>query len=308
MKKWLFIGMLLLQKLSFSQAACDPAYPLPVQRLTVSGDVSLGYVEAGKGKTIVLLHGLGGNLSHWLPVVESLSDQYHVVAVDFPGYGVSDKVLPDTTKSALQFYAEAVAGLIQKKGWKEVVLAGHSMGGQVAVITALQHPALIDQLVLVAPAGLETFTTQESALLLSASQPAFFARQEEAAIRAGFNANFFEMPREGEELIRYRLRLRDCPDFTTYTEVVSGGIKGMLTHPVRDSLSQLRQPVLIVFGEQDGLIPNRYLHPALKRGDLVAEAARDIPKSKTTSIPNAGHLVQFEKPVEVSQAIKNFLQ
>lgn len=307
MKKWLFIWTLFLQKLSFSQDNCSPVYPLPVKMQQVQG-FRVGYVESGKGQTVLLLHGLGGNLSHWLPAMNQLAKEYHVIALDFPGYGASDKVVPDTTKDAIQFYADVVANFIADKQLKDVVLAGHSMGGQVAIVTALQHPKLISKLVLLAPAGLETFSQQEGAMLINATQPVVFEKQEEAAVRASFKTNFYELPNEAEALIQYRLRLKSCPDFTTYTRVVSSGVKGMLAHPVKADLKNIKQPTLIVFGENDALIPNPYLHPAIKREGLVSEAAALIPQTKTITISKAGHLLQFEKPAEVYQAIQQFLK
>ena len=308
MKKWLFMAMLFLQKLSFSQDPCLPTYQLPAKQQPISNGIQVGYVEAGQGKTVLLLHGLGGNLSHWLPVMKAMATSYHVIALDFPGYGASDKVLPDTTKDAIQFYADAVSQFIQQKGLMNVVLAGHSMGGQVAMVTALQSPELVSHLVLVAPAGLETFSQQEGALLIGASQPAVFEKQEEAAIRASFKMNFYELPGESEVLVQDRLRLKSCPDFKIYTQVVSAGVKGMLAHPVKSELKNIKQPTLILFGENDALIPNPYLHPHLTKEALVKEATALLPQSKVVMVGKAGHLLPFEKPTLVSQAINEFLK
>ena len=88
---WLII-ILLLWKPARSQDSCRPHYGKPVRMAKIEG-MNLAYVEEGKGKTILFVHGLGGNLSHWLKLMPLLADNYHCIAVDLPGYGFSDKVL-----------------------------------------------------------------------------------------------------------------------------------------------------------------------------------------------------------------------
>jgi len=80
----------------------------------------------------------------------------------------------------------------------------------------------------------------------------------------------------------------------------------MLDHPIRKDISKLTQPVLILFGENDALIPNRTLHANLKREDMLNQVSQEIKKNKIVSIPGAGHLLQFEKPGEINKEIKIF--
>ncbi len=308
MKKWRFIGwMLFLTKLSFSQNSCLPRYDMPVKQLLVVKNIKMAYIEKGKGSTILFVHGLGGNLSHWQKNFHVLSTTFHCIAVDLPGYGHSDKLFT-IDKDQLQFYADVLSSFIKKKNLKKIVLAGHSMGGQIATIVALQNPKLISKLILLAPAGLETFTEAEAKIMINATPAAVFEKQEEAAIRYNYRQNFYQQPADVEMLIQDRLRLKICPDIKQYTQAVSNSIKGMLAHPIRKDLGNLIQPVLILFGENDGLIPNRILHPNLKRGDMLTEVAHQIKRNKIISIPGAGHFVQFEQPGEINKEIKFFLQ
>lgn len=308
MKNLLLLLMLFLQKLSFSQDPCLPSYTLPVKRIEVSKGLNIGYVEGGKGSTVLLLHGLGGNISHWEPAIKVLSQKHQVYAIDFPGYGTSNKTAQDTSADILNFYADVVEKFIKEKKLGRVTLVGHSMGGQVAIITALKYPARIKKLVLVAPAGLETFTQQEGAALIAATQPHQFESQDEPAIRASYKNNFYENPSKAEDLVQDRLRLKNCPDYKNYTMVVSAGVKGMLNQPVRSLLKKIKQPVLIIFGDSDALIPNPFLHPSLTREKMIGEAIDDMFRSKFIMIPQAGHLVQYEKPEAVSKAIHQFIK
>jgi pimeloyl-ACP methyl ester carboxylesterase len=306
MKKWWFIWILLLCRHSFSQNACLPLYDLPVQKIQLSNNINIAYVRAGKGKPIIFIHGLGGNLSHWSKNINELSSDYNVIAIDLPGYGHSIQTF-NPGEDLLQFYADRIAEFIKKKKLRKVTLAGHSMGGQIAIITALSHRKQIKKLILLAPAGLETFTEIEAQILINATKPEVFKAQTETVIRDNYKRNFYQLPVDAEKLIQDRLRLIDCPEFNIYTQTVSNGVKGMLHHPVKNKLNQIKQPVLIVFGENDALIPNTFLHPTLTRQQLLDDANKIIKRKKIVQIKEAGHLLQYEKWQEVNNSIKQFL-
>jgi pimeloyl-ACP methyl ester carboxylesterase len=103
------------------------------------------------------------------------------------------------------------------------------------------------------------------------------------------------------------LKFKTCNDFSNYAIAVSKGVQGMLQHPVKDQLQNIKQAVLIIFGNHDGLIPNKYLHPALSLSDVIKNGTDNIPVSKSFLINNAGHLVQYEQPGELNKAIINFV-
>ena len=301
----IFAALLFLSA-AHAQDTCLPKYNLPVKTIELSSG-KLAYVEKGRGQTILFIHGLGGNISHWLKSVNALSASYTCIAIDLPGYGWSDKNVDTKGKDRLQFYADAITEFIKKKKIKKVMLAGHSMGAQVAIITALQNKA-VKKLTLVAPAGLETFTEKEAQLLISSTPAMLFENQDEAVIRNNFKINFVQQPADAEQLIQDRLRMKTCAGFKTYCETVSAGVKGMLAHPVKDSLQYLKMPVLIVFGANDMLIPNRYLHATLKTEELAKQSAALIPGCKVQMIEKAGHMVQFENNNQINTIIKIFIQ
>jgi pimeloyl-ACP methyl ester carboxylesterase len=307
MKKAICIALVLLWKLSFSQDSCRPQYRLPVHTLEVA-QVKLAYVEEGKGPAILMLHGVGGNLSHWLKVMHQLSTDFHCIAIDLPGYGYSDKKFDKGTADALQYDADLLVQFIKKLKLKKLVVAGHSMGGQIAMILAAQHPELVSRLVLVAPAGLEIFTTAEATMMTGATPPSVFEKQDEAVINANYRRNFFVWPQDASQLVKDRLAFRSCTDFPDFARAVSEGVKGMLAHPVKEQWNSLRMPVLLVYGANDALIPNLLFHPTLTGEGLVKEFTTSVPQTKVLRIPECGHLVQFEKPVETADAIKNFLR
>ncbi|MEQ1797300.1 MAG: alpha/beta hydrolase [Lacibacter sp.] len=306
MKRLITISISFLLSIAIhAQENCLPQYDLPVKTIQLSSG-KLAYIEKGKGKTILFIHGLGGNSSHWAKSVKELSSTNTCIAIDLPGYGWSDKQVDTKGKDQLQFYADVIAEFLQKKKIKKVILAGHSMGGQIAIITSLQNKK-VKKLILAAPAGLETFTEKEAQLLLASTPPSFFEKQDESVIRNNFKLNFYQQPADTEQLILDRLKMKQCSDFILYCTTVSNGVKGMLAHPVKDSLKNISIPVLILYGANDALIPNRYLHPGLTTESIVKESAAFIKNCKVEFVPKAGHMFQFEKSSEVNNIIQQFL-
>ncbi|KRB67823.1 alpha/beta hydrolase [Noviherbaspirillum sp. Root189] len=104
----------------------------------------------GKGPTLLLIHGLGGQMANFTyGVVERLSAQYRVVTVDRPGSGYS--VRDSATRADLSTQARAIAALIDKMQMGPTVVAGHSLGGALALTLALEHPKNVAGLALIAP-------------------------------------------------------------------------------------------------------------------------------------------------------------
>lgn len=283
---------------------CRLSYEASTQRIALSDSVSIAYTEVGKGKqTLLMIHGLGGNLTHWQ---SNALPGYRCIALDLPAYGLSSMRVYRPQGDMLSFYADVVGAFIRQKRLRNVVLMGHSMGGQVAIVLALKQPRAIKKLVLAAPAGFETFSLAEAATLLGFSKPETFKNQNEALVRAGFKRNFVEMPPQAEALIQDRLMLAKCPAFEAYFGAVAAGVKGMLDHPVRTDLGKITQPTLVIFGENDELIPNKILHKNLTTAQVAAVAA-DIPRAQLRMLPRAGHMLMYEQPEAFNRLVEAFL-
>ena len=112
------------------------------------------YLESGAdsgGPVVVLLHGLAGSSSTWLPVMSLLGAHAHVIAPDLLGHGLSAK--PHDGDYSLGAYAAGLRDLIVALGFERVTVVGHSFGGGVAMQFAYQFPELVERLVLVASGG-----------------------------------------------------------------------------------------------------------------------------------------------------------
>lgn len=111
----------------------------------------LNYERSGSGDPIVLVHGIGGELCVWEPVLEPLSRRLDVIAVDLPGFGRSTP-LPDEVTPTPQVLAHAVTELLDELGLGRVHLVGNSLGGWIALELAKADRAL--SVTALCPAGL----------------------------------------------------------------------------------------------------------------------------------------------------------
>ena len=132
-------------------------WPYPEQERWVEEPVfdgKLHLVEAGQRnqQTIVLIHGLGYRGIHdWVQVIPELTDNYHVIAIDLPGFGGSDK---HQVQYAPQKYSQLVNWVVSQFAHGPVVVIGHSMGGAVSLRYAHNYPEQVSRLIMVDVAGI----------------------------------------------------------------------------------------------------------------------------------------------------------
>lgn len=308
MKNLIAISILCLAQFTFAQNdEFMPTYKYEVKKVTIFDDIEIAYVDEGAedAPVIVMVHGLGGYIKNWYPTIEGLSDTYRCIALDLPGYGQSTLRAFDE-EDYMDFFARSLDAFVKKLELDNVILMGHSMGGQVSVVTALQNPNWLDQLILAAPAGFETFTKEEAATLTQFSSAAVLMSHTEDQIRAAYKINFVNMPPLAEEMIQDRIKAKEAPWFKDYAKVREMGVKGMLSHPVFVELDQIKVPTYVLFGEKDFLIPNRYLHAGVTT-QQVAEVGNKIPNVKIKMIEAAGHMLQMDNPAGFNRAVKQML-
>jgi pimeloyl-ACP methyl ester carboxylesterase len=282
----------------------DIQYPLPVKYVDLQEGIRIGYMDEGKGtNTLVMIHGLGSYSPAWIKNIQDLKSDYRCIALDLPGYGHSSK---GDYPGDLTFYTGIIHQFIEALNLESVTLAGHSMGGQIAIITALAHPEQIGGLVLVAPAGFEQFHKGQKQWFREVFTPDIVRLTPVEAIRNNYATNFYKFPEDANFMIRDRIAMRDADDFNWYCDIIPKNVRGMVDNPVYQLLPEIKQPVLTIFGSQDNLIPNRYLNGG-STTTIAVDGSRRIPNSLLVMIDQAGHFVQFEKSEEVNQAIRDFI-
>ncbi|MGW5728586.1 4,5:9,10-diseco-3-hydroxy-5,9,17-trioxoandrosta-1(10),2-diene-4-oate hydrolase [Nocardia beijingensis] len=269
----------------------------------VRPDLRLHYHEAGvgNGPTIVLLHGGGPGASSWsnfarnIPV---LAEHFHVLAVDQPGYGRSDK--PTEHPQYFVHSASALKDLLDHlEITTRVHLLGNSLGGGAAVRFALDYPDRAGKLILMGPGGLSTnlFAPDptEGVKLLSK----FNYEPTRENLEAFLRIMVFDQSLVTDELIDERFASASTPEALAATRAMGKSFasadfeKGMLW---RDAY-KLRQPVLLIWGREDRVNP--------LDGALVA--TKLIPRAQLHVFGGCGHWAQLEKVHEFNRLAIDFL-
>ncbi len=282
-------------------------YTFTTQTAEVNGvEVAWHDTQKGAGTPVVLIHGLASNAGFWRYNVAALEQGgCRVIAVDLPGFGKSAK--PFGAPYSLAFQAGTVASLLQKLGIAKAVWVGHSMGAQIAMTAALNHPTMVERLVLLSPAGFETFKRGEGDWMRNAVNPEFVKRTSSAAVRANLAANFFTWSDAWEWMVEERERMARAKEFDRFCYAVWCSVGAMLDEPVRAKLGRIAVPVLVIGGENDNLIPNPYLHGGFTR-DVMEDGVRALPNARLVMLPHAGHMVQIEKAGDVNREVLAFVK
>src|SRR5919112_169900 len=123
---------------------------LRTDEITLHGN-RVTYRIGGDGPLLVLIHGITSSSASWEPVLPLLAEHYTILAPDLLGHGQSDKPAGDYS---LGSHACIVRDLMLALGHERATIAGHSLGGGIAMQVAYQFPELVNRLVLVSSGGL----------------------------------------------------------------------------------------------------------------------------------------------------------
>ena len=280
-------------------------YGYEVKHAKLSNDINLAYIDEGNGnETIIFIHGLGSYIPAWKKNISELRKSYRCIAIDLPGYGKSSK---NPHSGLMSFYAKVVAEFIDNLDLGKVTLAGHSMGGQISMVAALHYPDKVEKLILVDPAGFELFHPGQRLWFKDVMTPNLIRLTTVEAIETNLASNFYNMPDDAIFMIEDRIAMRTADDFENYCYAVSQSVTGMVDEPIFNKLKYIEQPTLIFFGENDNLIPNRYLNPG-ETEPIAKAGANEIKNSKLIMVPKCGHFMMFEKSGVFNNEVKNFLK
>ena len=279
-------------------------YPLTVYKHKLKqSSIDIAYMDEGKGsKTILFLHGLGHSSLGWVKNIEALKDDFRCIAIDLPGNGLSS--FSNKYPYSIHFFARCIHDFIEEMDLKNVILAGHSMGGQIALMYAHLYPNELTGLILCAPAGLETFTSWEKTMYQSTMQMLDLFSTEENNLTQAIQNSFYKMPKDVKKLINGFIDLMHLQDKAHYKYMLDSCINAMLNEPVSKYFSKITIPVNVIFGDQDNLIPNKLIHPVSMKY-FATKAIQDFPNAKLFLLPNCGHFLQWEKPDELNKIIEN---
>jgi pimeloyl-ACP methyl ester carboxylesterase len=237
-----------------------------------------GYLAAGQGRPVVLVHGSGGRAQLWAPQLAGLADTARVIAVDLPGHGATG----GAGCRRVEEYATWLLGLLDALALERVVLGGHSMGGAIAQTVALSRPDRLSGLVLVGT-GARLRVLPRIIELFEAGSPG-------GAELVGALAYSPRTPPGA--VVEAERALQE-----TAAAVTLGDFLACDRFDVMSTLGAIRTPALVVVGRDDRLTPLKYAR-------FLAEG---IAGARLVEIEDAGHFPQVEQPAAVNAALRGFL-
>ncbi|HZS15377.1 MAG TPA: alpha/beta fold hydrolase [Candidatus Dormibacteraeota bacterium] len=275
--------------------------------LRVAG-VRTHVLEMGAGEPVILLHGFGDSMATWRYALPALARTHHVVAADLPGFGRSQ---PASRRPLLDWYAHWAEELIAKVAPRgRATLIGNSLGGAVALDTALRTPLRVSRLVLVDCAGLgagvplwwRLMTAQLGRIppLAGPAARALPGGMLERVVGQVYSTLVFHRPAAVDSACvrgysaNYTTAARIAHLFDLGHVIVRELASGRL---IADA-ERLHVPTLIVWGANDRLIPSAH----------GIALQRRIANSQLYLVDDCGHCPQLERPAEFSGAVERFLR
>jgi len=274
---------------------------MPEDRYIEVGNLKTRYWALGdKGTVVILIHGLGASADIWRYNVEALAEQHRVYVPDVIGFGRSDKPGPSFSPFDYTRFLDDFLNILRIEG---ASLIGQSLGGAIALHYALQFPQKVRKLVLVDSAGLGKeviWTLRLMSIPLVGELVSYpsrkgvelffkFAVRDPALVTKDFvdlYYNFFSRPGFQKFLLKIVRSIIN----------VAGAREEVLA-PLRNNLSKITQPTLIIWGERDRVLPLKHAYRGKEK----------LPQAELKIIEGCGHIPFFERPEEFNKLVLEFL-
>jgi pimeloyl-ACP methyl ester carboxylesterase len=278
-----------------------PRRATDLDQVVVKADgIEVSAFMVGKGRPLLLLHGLGASKISWVPVLAPLAEHHRVIVPDLPGHGESEKPMAEYSP---RFFAKVMRQFMSEIGVDEAVIVGNSLGGRVALELALRSPNRVSALALLDPSipgfraryilgFTRVFPSQVGAI------PFPVRERWMVNVMARLFADPSRLPPDAlaaaaRDFIRvYRDPRARMAFFASLRHVVTER-----PEPFFGSLRRVKQPTLILFGALDRLVPGR----------LGVRLAEHLPQADLRFLPNVGHVPQFEATEETLAALGTFM-
>lgn len=310
--KWLFgiIALLLIVGLAIGYTPDTDAQAMKAkygggasQFITLQPGLTVHVRDEGRryGPVIVLIHGSNASLHTWEPWVKRLGGQYRIVSLDLPGHG-----LTGTHPSGdydYPIFVDVVDKVLVKLGIDRAVIGGNSMGGGVTWMYALAHPEKVEAMILVDAAGAPRWEATRKApiglriarmpVLRDIAKIITPRSMIESSFKTSVSVKSVATPAAIDrywELLRYPGNREATIKRFSYTHN---------NHPAtKEKLATLKIPTLILWGEEDNLIP-------VKSAKWFADV---IPESRLIIYPKVGHIPMEEVADQSAADVAAFLQ
>jgi pimeloyl-ACP methyl ester carboxylesterase len=260
-----------------------PAEATAANTIAIAG-IELEILERGAGAPILYLHG-GAGIAPDVTFIDLLARRRRVFAPSHPGFGKSS--LPDWLDS-VDDIAHVYLELLDRLALRRTDVVGLSLGGWIAAELATKVPERIDRLVLIAPVGVKTGRPDQLDI------PDIFAMSRDKLDRLRFHdpaRHAFDLAAMPEEELHIVARNRETLALLTWEPY-------MHNPKLKHRLHWVNVPTLFLRGASDGIVSAEYLE----------RYAALIPKARSDTIDEAGHLPQVEQPDTTASKVLHFLE
>ena len=253
--------------------------------------MSLAFQEYGKGPPIIILHGLFGSSQNWRSMAERLADRYRVFACDLRNHGAS----PWADSMTYQEMADDLETLIDDKGLSSATVLGHSVGGKTAMLVALRHADLIEELIVVdiAPVAYEEPFLDYIKAMRNAVQNGVQRKSDVEAALVSAVADSATRLFLLQNLEERRGRL----EWRVNLDAIAANMSNLLAFPDVSAL-EYQGRALFVSGARSDYIGRTY------QGQIYEL----FPQAEFAVIADAGHYPHVEQPEQFVQRITGFLE
>jgi pimeloyl-ACP methyl ester carboxylesterase len=235
-------------------------------------------IDRGRGKPVIMLHGIFGHASNWQETVDRLSAQYRTIALELPYLELAKE------DCNVEYLSSYVLGFADSKGLDKAVYMGNSLGGHIALDIAIKRSERIESLILTGSSGLFERTYEED-LEIHPTKP--YVRKKVGEI-------FFDQAQVTDELVdsAYNI-LRDKKSRLNIIRL----FKSTRSHNVKKILRHIDCQTLLVWGRDDMITPQ----------DVALEFNKHIKGSRLEFIERCCHAPMMEHPEEFGKIVSDFL-
>jgi len=259
---------------------------MTVKTTEIDGN-KIRYFEKGTSKdTLLLLHGLGASAERWEYVIPLFAKKFKVIVPDLIGFGYSDK---PTIVYKTDFFAEFLSKFVEKVGIKEMSIIGSSLGGQIAAEFIINQNADVKKLVLVSPSGVMKHSTPALNAYISAA----LYPNTDSALNA-FQA-MSGRKKIDEKIVSGFIERMQLPNAKMAFMSTLLGLSN--SKVVTEKLQLITIPTLIVWGENDPVIPIEYAQSFIS----------GINDCRFYKMIGCAHTPYVEKPEKFFQIVSDFL-
>ena len=261
--------------------------------------VKLHHREAGDGPAVVLLHGWPTSSFLWREVMKPIARDHRVIAPDLPGFGASPK--PADAKYTFAFFEDALDELLEDLGVGETAIAGHDIGGPIALHWALWRPERVTRIALLNTLVYPELSDAALQFVRACTTPGL---REQLTSDAGLAAAM-RLGVADESVVTDEVIAGVTAPFATEEDRLALANAGVgleldVVASMERELPSLRVPLRVIYGEQDRILPDI--------AETVARLQRDVPHAEVTALPHCGHFLQEEDPEQVGELLAEFLR